>query len=146
MARAERLGRHATVTKRPAQGNAPAVAQDFGEQAPRTLPLSPETNGAPPTPEADPANAAAQVLGTPEKHLKDQLDFADDLHRYVQEYIRQADQKAAFFFAGSTALLTYLHSATLIKLWWKAPATWILVDVLSFAATVSLVAAAGLSL
>ncbi len=64
--------------------------------------------------------------------------FAEETHQYVREYIRQADQKAAFFFAGATALIAFLYKATLIQRWIKLPTQWEFVDMLSFAATIGL--------
>jgi hypothetical protein len=67
-----------------------------------------------------------------------QWKFAEETHKYVREYIRLADQKAAFFFAGGTALLTFLYKAKLMSLWLKLPTAWTLVDILSLLATVGL--------
>lgn len=64
--------------------------------------------------------------------------FAEETHQYVREYIRQADQKAGFFFAGATALIAFLYKATLIQRWIKLPTQWDFVDMLSFAATIGL--------
>lgn len=64
--------------------------------------------------------------------------FAEETHQYVREYIRQADQKAAFFFAGATALIAFLYKASLIQRWIKLPTQWNFVDMLSFVATVGL--------
>jgi len=67
-----------------------------------------------------------------------QWRFAEETHLYVREYIRQADQKAAFFFAGSTALIAFLYKVELIHRWVKVPTQWVFTDMLSFAATIGL--------
>jgi len=74
--------------------------------------------------------------------IEPQWKFAEETHQYIREYIRQADQKAAFFFAGATALIAFLYKANLVHTWLKAPANWILTDTLSFVATVSLMVSA----
>ena len=71
----------------------------------------------------------------PSSLLESQWKFAEETHRYIREYIRQADQKAAFFFAGATALIAFLYKANLVDVWLKAPTHWVLTDVLSFGAT-----------
>ncbi len=67
-----------------------------------------------------------------------QWKFAEETHQYVREYIRQADQKAAFFFAGSTALIAFLYNAKLVHRWVKPPTQWSFVDMVSLAATIGL--------
>ena len=76
----------------------------------------------------------AEVSKTTELHWK----FAEETHQYVREYIRQADQKAVFFFAGATALIAFLYNASLIQRWIKYPTQWNFVDMISFIATVGL--------
>jgi hypothetical protein len=73
------------------------------------------------------------------KDHESRLKFAEETHQYVREYIRIADQKAIFFFAGSTALLAYLHNRGLTYRWVTQPTTWGFVDILSFLTTVCLV-------
>lgn len=67
-----------------------------------------------------------------------QWKFSEETHQYVREYIRQADQKAAFFFAGATALIAFLYKAELVQQWVKTPTEWVFVDMLSFFATLGL--------
>lgn len=76
----------------------------------------------------------------PTKTTELQWKFAEETHQYVREYIRQADLKAAFFFAGATALIAFLYKANLVQLWVKPPMQWLFVDMLSFVATVGLAA------
>ena len=54
--------------------------------------------------------------------------FAEELHNYLREYIRNADQKATFFFAGATALLAFLHSQKGTSRWLKDVQTWTVVQ------------------
>jgi Family of unknown function (DUF5706) len=49
------------------------------------------------------------------------VDFAEQTHQYVREYIRNADQKAAFFFAAATAGLGYLLTHHAVAGWVKTP-------------------------
>jgi len=77
-----------------------------------------------------------------QKDQESKLKFAEETHQYVREYIRIADQKATFFFAGSTALLAYLHNRGLANRWITQSTTWEFVDILSFLATVCLVLSA----
>lgn len=74
----------------------------------------------------------------PGKITEFQWKFAEETHQYVREYIRQADQKAAFFFAGATALIAFLYKANLVQTWVKLPTQWVFVNMLSFIATVGL--------
>ena len=80
--------------------------------------------------------------GALDKTTEFQWKFAEETHQYVREYIRQADQKAAFFFAGATALIAFLYKANLVQTWVKLPAQWVFVDMLSFIATVGLAVSA----
>ncbi len=81
-----------------------------------------------------PSAGATEPSKTTELYWK----FADETHQYVREYIRQADHKAAFFFAGSTGLIAFLYKVTLIQRWIKLPTKWDFVDMLSFSATIGL--------
>ncbi len=74
----------------------------------------------------------------PTRTIELQWKFSEETHQYVREYIRQADLKAAFFFAGATALIAFLYKANLVQLWVKPPTQWLFVDMLSFVATVGL--------
>lgn len=78
----------------------------------------------------------------PVKCQEAKLKFAEETHQYVREYIRLADQKATFFFAGSTALLTYLHKQGLASKWISALDTWRLSHMLSFIAAMGLLLSA----
>ncbi len=64
--------------------------------------------------------------------------FADEVHNYVREYIRNADQKASVFFAGASAFLAFLHSKGCTAQWLKDPRTWNIIDVLGFLAMIGL--------
>lgn len=70
--------------------------------------------------------------------IESRWSFAEETHQYIREYIHQADQKAVFFFAGATTLIAFLYNSNLVDIWFKAPAEWVLLDMLSFVATVSL--------
>jgi hypothetical protein len=64
--------------------------------------------------------------------------FSEFIHQYIREYIRAADQKATFFFAGSTALLAFLYRNNLSARWMKPIMQWNLLDVVSFVAMMAL--------
>lgn len=74
----------------------------------------------------------------PKKDQEGRLKFAEETHQYIREYIRLADQKATFFFAGSTALLAYLHKLGLASKWIVGPTAWSLAHLLSFLASIGL--------
>lgn len=99
-------------------------------------PLVPMVRVGEPTPTSiqPPEVETTEPSKTTELHWK----FAEEMHQYVREYIRQADQKAAFFFAGATTLIAFLYKATLIQRWIKLPIQWDFVDMLSFGATIGL--------
>ena len=71
--------------------------------------------------------------------------FAEETHQYIREYIRLADQKAAFFLGFSAALLSFLYSVNVSQRWLKSPTLWSWVDLVAFLAMVGLALAAILS-
>lgn len=96
-----------------------------------------------------PAGEAAAGITPQESIVQDQkkeqelrLKFSEETHQYVREYIRLADQKATFFFAGATALLAYLNKLGMVNKWLISPKAWGLVDMLAFLATVGLIISA----
>lgn len=64
--------------------------------------------------------------------------FAEFVHQYIREYIRAADQKATFFFAGSTAMLAFLYRNDVSARWMKPIMEWNVLGVVSFVAMTSL--------
>lgn len=78
--------------------------------------------------------------------LYKRLGFADQTHQYIREYIRLADQKAAFFFSACTALLAFLYRSDIAARWLKPVLSWNVVDAAAFLAMVSLAVAAIVSL
>jgi len=68
--------------------------------------------------------------------------FASDIHKYIREYIHNADQKAAFLFAAVAAMLAYLHGKGITKLWLKDPRQWALGEAIACLAVVGLVVGA----
>lgn len=65
--------------------------------------------------------------------------FAHDVHVYLQDLIRLADQKATFFFAGGTALLAFLYNSEVLMDLNGSPMEWNLVDIIGFVATFSMI-------
>jgi Family of unknown function (DUF5706) len=73
------------------------------------------------------------------KELELRLKFGEEIHQSIRHSIRLADQKAAFFFAGATALLAYLNTLGLTSKWISSPGSWGLIHILSLTATLGLV-------
>lgn len=65
-------------------------------------------------------------------------EFAELSHNYVREYIKIADQKAAFFFAASTALIAFLQRGGFLEKWLVNPKGWGIYEVMCFLATIGL--------
>ena len=61
-------------------------------------------------------------------------DFARHTHNYICENIKMADQKAAFIFAISSALLVFLFRKEIHYKWLKPLNAWILSDFIAFLA------------
>lgn len=70
------------------------------------------------------------------------LKFAEEANQYVREHIRNADQKAGFFFAATTTILAFLHQKNVAERWVKPIQQWSLIDALSFVAMAGLAAGA----
>ena len=64
--------------------------------------------------------------------------FSQNVHDYLREFIRLADQKATFFFAGGTTLLAFLYRDGSASSWVKVPQQWNLTDLTAFLAVTSL--------
>ena len=72
--------------------------------------------------------------------------FIESVHDYVREYIRLADQKAAFLFTGATALLAFLYKTGVSARWRSPVMTWNLLDIATFLAVVALAVSVVLAL
>lgn len=86
-------------------------------------------------------NGIKPTLSLPSLDSKEQeikLKFAEETHQYVRDYIRQADQKATFLFAGASTLVAYLNSTGIAQRWLSNPGNWTMLDVLAFFATIGL--------
>lgn len=73
---------------------------------------------------------------------KQQESIAADVHGYMRGFIASADQKAAFFFAATTAVLAFLHSKQVAMRWLRNPNTWSFTDALACLATLGLLGGA----
>jgi hypothetical protein len=73
-------------------------------------------------------------------------DFASFAHQYFRDYINLADQKATFFFTGTTALLAFLYSRNVSARWLKPLMTWNILDTVAFVAMAALAGGAFLAL
>lgn len=83
---------------------------------------------------ADITNTADEL-----KELELRLKFGEEIHQSIRHSIGLADQKAAIFFAGATALLTYLNTLGLTNKWITNPNSWGWIHILSLTATLGLV-------
>jgi len=83
-----------------------------------------------------------QPLGSAPVPADYHANFSEDVHNYIREHIRNADQKAAFFFAAATALLAFLHSQNATSRWLKDIRTWSFIDALAFLAMAGLASSA----
>ncbi len=72
------------------------------------------------------------------KEVQDRAQFAEQVHQYIREYIRFADQKAGFFFAVYTALLAFLYRNEVSARWMKPVMNWNIIDTLGFIAMAGL--------
>jgi len=72
--------------------------------------------------------------------------FTSSVHAYINDYIKFADQKAAFVFAAVAAMLALLQKNSVTKIWIKSPAMWSLTEALAACAVVSLLVSAAASL
>jgi hypothetical protein len=107
----------------------------------KTTPISAAPLTSCPIPGSDTSGITSQesFVQDLKKDQELRLKFSEETHQYVREYIRLADQKAMFFFAGATALLAYLHKLGMTNKWIANPKIWGLLDVLAFLSTVSLI-------
>lgn len=94
--------------------------------------------------EADAASAADKApVAKPRQAITDYYaKFAEEGHSYVREHIRNADQKATFFFAAFTAILAFLNAQNVTTRWLKDVRLWSLVDSLGFVSMLGLAAGA----
>lgn len=95
-----------------------------------------------------PTSSVAGISHTPDgekerlKETESRLKYADEIHQYIREYIRLADQKAAFFFAVSASVLAYLNSKGFMAVWLSSPCGWGAIETLSFSSMLLLCASA----
>jgi hypothetical protein len=96
--------------------------------------------------ESNDANLAGEKLpaGAPGQNIITgyHAKFSEELHNYVRDQIRNADQKATFFFAALTAMLAFLNTQGVPTRWIKDVRHWTFVDALGFVSTVALAAGA----
>jgi len=109
-----------------------AASQGFPGGAERSL-------VAPPTPPGEPDTKGPGAQPVPSD---EHVTFAEQTHQYVREYIRNADQKAAFLFAAATAGLGYLLTHHAVAGWFNSPA-FALADCVWLVAVVGLGVGAG---
>ncbi|MFC4761595.1 Pycsar system effector family protein [Dyella koreensis] len=70
------------------------------------------------------------------------MTFASESHEYIREYIRNADQKAIFYFSVCSALLAFEHTQNWSQRWTKLPSEWSALDLVTCAAMIGLALAA----
>jgi hypothetical protein len=116
------------------------------------LPVPPQSVREPlPTPDVSSELTGKEKENVPassgtQSDIGSRTEFADSVHDYVREYIRLADQKATFFFAGATALLAFLYNKGISARWLKPVMTWNILDTVAFIAMIALAIGAFLSL
>lgn len=94
------------------------------------------------------AQSGAGISHAPEaengdpKETELRLKYADEIHQYIREYIRLADQKAAFFFAASAGVFAYLNKKGFVVSWLMPPCEWSAIELLSFVSVALLCASA----
>jgi hypothetical protein len=84
----------------------------------------------------------AEVVSVPEPSSEQLPAWADHTHEYVRHYIALADQKAAFVFTASTAMLAYLYGQGALALWQSGLGEWGLWSVVAGGSTLLLGVAA----
>jgi len=72
------------------------------------------------------------------ENLAINLKMAEEEHQYLREYIRNADQKAIFFFSLCSGLLAFLNAKNVSKNWLKMPSEWSMFDLTSFLSMIGL--------
>jgi hypothetical protein len=110
---------------------------------------SPSTEVAKPLPtptELTPPTGSDVKQANPTNFSDAHSRFADDTHSYIREYIRNADQKATFFFAATTAIIAYLHQRGVAAHWLKNIQQWSAIDLIAFLAMFGLAIGAALFL
>lgn len=91
-----------------------------------------------PSPHVEGISVETSTNAKDQNDLELKLQFGEDTHQYIRDYINQADQKAAFYFAGGGALFAYLHTLGITSEWLANPISWGLVQLLSFIATIGI--------
>jgi len=74
------------------------------------------------------------------------LKAAEEEHQYLREYIRNADQKAVFFFTVFSGLLAFLYSHQVSSRWLKSLSSWNMLDFVAFLSMTGLALSAALFL
>jgi len=93
-------------------------------------------------PRTSPANSEVKARPNSEASMAVTIKFAAESHDYVREYIRNADQKAVFYFSICAALLAFEHTQNWAQRWMKLPSAWSAADLLAFVAMAGLAVAA----
>jgi len=106
---------------------------------PNIHPESLSANSKPPSIEAEgispPKTTAFSASDADGSHV---IPFAHQAHTYMSEYIKLADQKAAFFFAAATGLIALLCKDQSLLVWLVDPRGWTLKHLVAFIATAGL--------
>jgi hypothetical protein len=70
--------------------------------------------------------------GPPTAPVADHAKYAEEVHNYIREYIRNADQKATSFFAAAAGMLAFLNTQNVAAHWIKDIRQWTFTDSLGF--------------
>lgn len=115
---------------------------DFYQQSPEETELPvPKISGkfhdvAPNTKPSSETNVVFESKGSMNK-ISAILQFAEEKHQYLREYINVADQKAIFFFTINSSLLVFLNTEKASSHWLKL-SPWSILDLVICVAMVGL--------
>jgi hypothetical protein len=106
-----------------------------GESAPREIPqkLADEARSTLATKDSDSVTKDSVSRSERQLELRETPSvegFAYHLHSYISDYIKFADQKAAFIFAINAALLGYQFRSKAYLMWLKKPSFWTPLDII----------------
>ena len=107
------------------------------------LPVPSAGSAAPPAEQHQPA---PPVAGSGPGDVQAKLQFAEQTHQYIRDFIKLGDQKATFFFTGATALLAFLYRNGVSARWLRPVMDWNILDVFAFVAMVALAIGAVMAL
>lgn len=113
------------------QGNSRELSEDLVAEAKKALPSTSPS-------EMSSTDNDRGSTGRVNTESSDVRPFAEHVILYVTEHIKLADQKAAFIFTIASALLCYLYTKDIHKMWISKPSDWSGSDLLAILAMLAL--------